>query len=43
MTRRIDDNTFMNFADLILNDPEDAAFNIPRIRRSLASRSMNSS
>jgi adenosine deaminase len=36
MTRRIDDNTFMNFADLILNDPEDAAFNIPRIRRSLA-------
>ena len=36
MTRRIDDNTFLNFADLILNDPEDAAFNIPRIRRSLA-------
>ena len=36
MTRRIDDNTFLNFADLILNDPEDAEFNIPRIRRSLA-------
>ena len=36
LTRRIDDNTFLNFADLILNDPEDAAFNIPRIRRSLA-------
>ncbi len=35
-TRRIDDNTFLNFADLILNDPEDAAYNIPRIRRSLA-------
>ncbi len=36
LTRRIDDNTFLNFADLILNDPEDAAYNIPRIRRSLA-------
>ncbi len=36
LTRRIDDNTFLNFADLILNDPEDAAFNIPRIRRSLS-------
>ena len=35
LTRRIDDNTFLNFADLLLNDPEDAAFNIPRIRRSL--------
>ena len=36
LTRRIDDNTFLNFADLILNDPQDAAYNIPRIRRSLA-------
>ncbi|MBQ6036593.1 MAG: adenosine deaminase [Lachnospiraceae bacterium] len=36
MTRRIDDNTFINFADLILGDPEDAAFNIARIRSSLA-------
>ena len=36
LTRRIDDNTFLNFADLVLNDPEDAAYNIPRIRRSLA-------
>ena len=36
LTRRIDDNTFLNFADLILNDPEDAAYNIPRVRRSLA-------
>lgn len=36
LTRRIDDNAFLNFADLILNDPEDAAYNIPRIRRSLA-------
>ena len=36
LTRRIDDNTFLNFADLILNDPEDAAYNIPRIRSSLS-------
>ena len=35
LTRRIDDNTFINFADLILNNQENAAFNIPRIRRSL--------
>lgn len=34
--RRIDDNTFINLADLILNNPEDAAFNIGRIRVSLA-------
>ena len=34
--RRIDDNTFLNFADLILNNPEDAAWNIGRIRVSLA-------
>ena len=36
LDRRIDDNTFLNFADLILNDPEDAAYNIPRIRSSLS-------
>ena len=36
LTRRIDDNTFINFADLILNDPEDAAYNIARIRASLS-------
>lgn len=34
--RRINDNTFINFADLILNNLENAAFNIPRIRASLA-------
>ena len=33
--RRIDDNTFINFADLILNNPADAAYNIARIRVSL--------
>ncbi len=36
LTRRIDDNTFINFADLILNDPEDAAYNIAKIRASLS-------
>ena len=36
LDRRIDDNTFLNFADLILNDPGDAAYNIPRIRSSLS-------
>ncbi len=36
MTRRIDDNTFINFADLILGNPEDEAYNIARIRRSLS-------
>ena len=36
LTRRIDDNTFLNFADLILNNPGNAAYNIPRIRRSLS-------
>lgn len=35
-TRRIDDNTFINFADLILCAPEYAAYNIARIRTSLA-------
>ncbi|MBQ8955044.1 MAG: adenosine deaminase [Clostridia bacterium] len=33
--RRIDDFTFINFADLILGNPRDAAFNIGRIRNSL--------
>ncbi len=33
--RRIDDLTFINFADLILGNPGDAAFNIGRIRNSL--------
>ena len=36
LERRIDDNTFINFADLILNNPMDAAWNIARIRVSLA-------
>ncbi|MBR4466937.1 MAG: adenosine deaminase [Clostridia bacterium] len=36
MDRRIDDNTFINFAYLILGNPEDAPFNIARIRCSLA-------
>ena len=36
LTRKIDDNTFINFADLILNNEENAAYNIPRIRASLA-------
>ncbi|MBR3273419.1 MAG: adenosine deaminase [Clostridia bacterium] len=33
--RRIDDYTFINFADLILGNPADAAFNIERVRNSL--------
>ena len=33
--RRIDDFTFINFADLILGNPADAAGNIERIRNSL--------
>ena len=36
LTRRIDDNTFINFADLILNNLKDAEYNIRRIRTSLA-------
>ncbi len=36
LTRKIDDNTMINFADLILGNIQDAAFNIPRIRTSLA-------
>ena len=35
LTRRIDDNTYINFADFILNDLENAAYNIPKIRASL--------
>ena len=34
--RKINDHTFINFADLILNDLEDAAYNIPKIRASLS-------
>ncbi|MCR5794004.1 MAG: hypothetical protein K6G61_01480 [Solobacterium sp.] len=36
LTRRIDDNTFINFADLILSNTEDAEYNLARIRSSLA-------
>ena len=36
LTRRINDNTFINFADFILVDPDNAAYNIPKIRASLA-------
>jgi len=35
-TRRIDDNTFINFADLILKNIENADYNIAKIRNSLA-------
>ena len=35
MDRKIDDNTFLNFADLMLASPENAAENIPKIRASL--------
>jgi len=35
LTRKIDDNTFLNFADFILNNLENAAYNLPRIRASL--------
>ena len=34
--RKVDDNTFINFADLILNNLENAKENIEKIRRSLA-------
>ena len=34
--RKIDDNTFLNFADLILKNPEHATENIQKIRRSLS-------
>ena len=36
LTRKIDDNTFINFADFILNNIEDADYNISKIRTSLA-------
>ena len=36
LVRKIDDNTFINFADLILNNPENAEENIGKIRSSLA-------
>lgn len=36
LERRINDNTFLNFADLILNNPENAEQNIVKIRDSLA-------
>ena len=36
LTRKIDDNTFINFADFILNNLENAEYNIPKIRSSLA-------
>ena len=35
LDRRIDDNTFLNFADLILGNLPEAAWNINRIRNSL--------
>ena len=35
LTRKIDDNTFINFADLILNNLENAEENIHKIRKSL--------
>ena len=35
-TRRIDDGTYLNFASLILENLENATWNIPRIRASLA-------
>ena len=36
LTRKIDDNTFINFADFILNNEEWADYNIAKIRNSLA-------
>lgn len=36
LIRRIDDNTFINFADFILNNIENAEYNISKIRASLA-------
>lgn len=35
LTRKIDDNTFINFADFILNNLENAEYNISKIRNSL--------
>ena len=36
LNRKIDDNTYLNFASLILENLENAAWNIPQIRASLA-------
>ena len=36
LKRKIDDNTFINFADFILNNLENAQYNIEKIRTSLA-------
>ena len=36
LTRRIDDNTFINFAHFILNNLENAEYNLSQIRKSLA-------
>ena len=36
LTRKIDDNTFINFAEFILNNIENAQYNIEKIRTSLA-------
>ncbi len=36
LSRKIDDNTFINFAELILGNPSDSEYNIARIRASLA-------
>ena len=36
LSRKIDDNTFINFADLILGNPADSEYNIAKIRVSLA-------
>ena len=36
LTRKIDDNTYINFADLILNNLKNAQHNIEKIRTSLA-------
>ena len=38
LERRIDDYTFINFADLILGNPEGAAVNLERIRNSSLER-----
>ena len=36
LTRKIDDNTFINFADFILNNLENAKYNLTKIRISLS-------
>ncbi|MCR4694661.1 MAG: adenosine deaminase [Pseudobutyrivibrio sp.] len=36
LDRKIDDKTYINFADFILNNIENAAYNIPKIRASLS-------